>query len=220
MPARRLSLGLCLLAVFALAGCDVFRERYGVSRLEAPSRLPEPRGTYMDLGRQLLHAGQTELAKEAFIRSIRLEGMTAAALTGVGLSYERDGRLHDAQRYFERALVRAPQSVLAHNNLGAALYRQGEYNQAKQAFQAAFALSSGKSRIAQHNLSLTDLAIKRELAESLPIAANPVPLQREGSGEYRLLGAADATIRDADDGAEPQAEPPANKADQKAKDSG
>ena len=67
------------------------------------------------------------------------------------------------------------------------LYRLGAYNQAKQAFQAAFALSSGASRIAHHNLGLSEIALSEEERKTIRMAPNPRPVRREGSGEYRLL---------------------------------
>ncbi len=187
MLARLPVLAGMMLVLAGLAGCKLIPDPDPLSKLEAPPRLPAPSTSYLDLGRQYLRAGQIDQAKNAFIRSMRVEGLTAAALTGAGLAAERQGLLTEARRFFERAKSRAPSSVLAHNNLGAVLYRMGEYHAAKQAFQAAFALSSGTNRVATHNLALSELAIKQRLRENQPELPNPLPLQREGSGEYRIL---------------------------------
>lgn len=176
-----------VLVALAVAGCSKYQPIDPISKLEAPPALPEVQTTYIDMGRQFLKRGQADMAKAAFIRSIREEGLTAPALTGAGLAAEQQGLLREARRFFERARIKAPTSVLAHNNLGAVLYRMGAYHEAKQAFQAAFALSSGTNRVATHNLALTELAIRRKNRETLAIAPNPTPIQREGSGEYRLL---------------------------------
>lgn len=192
--------GLC--AALIVAGCSKFTPIDPISRLEAPPRLPEPETTYLDMGRQFLKINDPVQAKVAFIRSIREEGATAAALSGAGLAAERMGLLTEARRFFERARLKAPSSVLAHNNLGAVLYRMGAYHEAKQAFQAAFALSSGNSRTASHNLALAGLAIRRKQEETLTLVPNPLPIQRQGTGEYRLIvpGVADAkTGKDAGD---------------------
>ena len=173
--------------ILALTGCELVLRPHPLTRLDAPPVLPEPAGSYLDLGRHLLRGGEFGLAKQAFVRSMRVEGLSAAALTGAGLAAERQGLLTEARRYFERARIRAPNSVLAHNNLGAVLYRMGAFHEAKQAFQAAFALSSGKNKVAAHNLHLSELAIRRlDLTTSAEIA-NPVPVQRRGKDEYRLL---------------------------------
>lgn len=138
------------------------------------------------MGRQMLLAGQPELAHDAFIRSLRVEGVSAAAITGAGLASARLGLLHNARRHFERATELAPGSVTAQNNLGAVLYRLGEYHTAHKAFQAAFKLSSGTNRVAAQNLGVTEMAIARAERQELPIVPNPVPSQRRGTGEYIL----------------------------------
>ena len=176
-----------LLALLVVAGCNQTPGANPFAKVDPPVRLDEPKTSYLDLGRQYLRAGDIDRAKKAFIRSMRTEGLTAAALTGAGIVAERQGLLTEARRYFERARLKAPSSVVAHNNLGAVLYRMGEYNAAKQAFQAAFALSSGTNRVAKHNLALSDLAIRKTRDENLAELPNPMPIVREGSGEYRLL---------------------------------
>jgi Tfp pilus assembly protein PilF len=154
--------------------------------LEPEPQLPQSESTYLNMGRHLLRSNQPRLAKQAFIRSLRVEGVTAEALTGAGLAYEREGLMRDALRYFQRAARVAPNSVLAHNNLGAALYRLGRHHEAKQAFLAAFALSSGKNRIAERNLGVTELALAREDDTAVGLEPNPMPVQRMGTGEYTL----------------------------------
>lgn len=182
---RGLRLVAISLMLFVTAGCQL-QVQNPVSQFQPAQQLPDIRGTYLDLGRSLLASNQPDLAHDAFIRSIRVEGLTAAALTGAGLASERQGLLHDAKRYFLRAKTMEPASVLANNNLGVVLYRLEEYNAAKQAFQAAFALSSGTNKVAQHNLGLTEFAIARELDRGLALAENPTTVQRLGSGVYTL----------------------------------
>ncbi len=182
MMGRALSVALMAIA---LGGCEHLPV-HPLAKLDPAVQLPAPEGTYLNMGRHLLASNQIELARDAFIRSIRVEGMSAAALTGAGLASERQGLLHDALRYFQRAATVAPSSILAQNNLGAVLYRLGEYNRAKQAFQAAFALASGTNRVAEHNLGLADMALERERAADLALAPNPRPVLRLGTGEYTL----------------------------------
>ena len=175
------------LALLGTSACQLDAQN-PLAQLTPPRELPPPdlRGTYLNLGRSLLASNQPDLAHDAFIRSIRVEGLTAAALTGAGLASERQGLLREAKRYFLRAKTLSPESVLAHNNLGVVLYRLGEYHEAKQAFRAAFALSSGTNSVAQHNLGLADFAIAREEGRTLELAENPVAIRRLGSGVYTL----------------------------------
>jgi len=173
--------------LLSLLGCAPAQPEGGLSQLHEPAQLAAPGNSYLGLGRRYLVAGDVSLAKEAFIRSLRVEGMSAAALTGLGIAAEREGLLTEARRFFERARDVDPDSVLARNNLGAVLYRLGAYIEARRAFQAALTLSGGTNRVAAHNLGLTDLALHELDRNHVPIGANPYPLQREGSAEYRLL---------------------------------
>ncbi len=173
---------LCV-AVVVMAGCQMNAQTVKLPRADA---LPAPKTTYLDLGRDLLRQNRIDLARDAFIRSLRVEGVTAAALTGAGIAAERQGLLSEAQSFFEKARAEVPDSVLAHNNLGAVHFRLGEYHAAKRAFQAAFALSSGKNGIAAQNLGLAELAIAREAEINPAPARNPIRLQRLGSGAYKL----------------------------------
>lgn len=172
-------------ALALLGGCSSLPSNPLVVFEPAPA-LPQSESTFLNMGRHLLRSNQPQLAKAAFIRSVRVEGVSAEALTGAGLASEREGLMRDALRYFQRAAKVAPNSVLAHNNLGAALYRLGRHHEAKQAFLAAFALSSGKNRIAERNLGVTELAIAREEDTAASLAPNPMPVQRLGTGEYTL----------------------------------
>lgn len=174
-----------VVAACALTGCQ-FGKTKPLEEVQAPTALPEPETTYLALGRQMLKIGDLDRAKDAFIRSLRTEGRTADALSGAGVAAEKQGLLREAKTYFELAVDVVPTSVVAHNNLGAVLYRLGEYHAAKQAFLAAFALSSGSNKVANRNLGITELAIRREEQRLVPITENPRALQRLGSGEYKL----------------------------------
>ena len=178
------------MALAGLAACEPQHPKGGLAALgNPPDSLAQPRTTYLDLGRSYLETGELRLARAAFIRSLRVEGTSAAALTGAGIAAERQGLLSEAQRLFELALKLAPSSEIAHNNLGAVQYKQGDYQGAKRSFQTAFAISSGTNRVAAHNLGLAELALKEKAEGEIPITENPVPLQREGTSEYRLLEA-------------------------------
>lgn len=170
-------------ALLLAAGCQL---QSPTAKLPPADALPAPQTTYLALGRTLLKQNRVDLARDAFIRSIRVEGASAAALTGAGITAEKQGLLNEAQRFFERARLLAPDSVLAHNNLGAVHYRLGEYHAARRAFRTAFALSSGASQIAAKNLTMSELAIARASEGPDVIVRNPIQLMRLGSGHYTL----------------------------------
>ena len=164
-------------------------------KLPPQDPLPTPRMSYLELGRTLLRQNRVDLARDAFIRSLRVEGTTAAALSGAGVAAEKQGLLNEAQQFFSQARALAPESVLAHNNLGAVHYRMGEYHAARRSFQAAFALSSGKNQVAAKNLGMAELAIAREEDRNPKEVPNPIPLKRLGTGVYQL-GTDENTARD------------------------
>lgn len=185
LAATSLAVSLALVA----GGCE-FLPRHPLAELEPPPALPQPTTNWLDLGRQLLTADRPDEAHDAFIRSMRVEGITPAALSGAGVAAERRGLLTEARRYFEEARLRAPESVTAHDNLGAVLYRLGEFRDARDAFKAALVLSDGGDQVAARNLVVSEAAIRRaEAAADRQADArepNPHRLERLGPAHYRL----------------------------------
>ncbi|MEM9369640.1 MAG: tetratricopeptide repeat protein [Pseudomonadota bacterium] len=139
----------------------------------------------IERGRELLRYKDYPAAKKSFISSINQGGVSAAALTGIGLAEEGMGHLNEAERFFRMALRLAPDSIMAHNNLGVVLFRTEKYHEAQQAFQTAFAISSGRSSIAQHNLRLANLAVAEIDANEFGVI-EAFSLQRVGTDEYLL----------------------------------
>lgn len=180
---------LALSLALAVGGCEVLPPD-PLAELEPPPALPQPTTSWLDLGRQLLTADRPDEAHDAFIRSMRVEGITAAALTGAGVAAERRGLLTEARRYFAEARQRAPGSATAHVNLGAVLYRLGEYRDARDAFKAALVLSNGTDQAAARNLGVSEAALRRaDAVAALRVdAPEPAPhrLERLGPARYRL----------------------------------
>lgn len=204
MPGRSTRMAGAVAGVLCLGACNTTLEQ-SLAQLEPATSLPaEPSGasTYLNMGRTLLSSGQHVQARAAFIRSLRTEGVTAAALSGAGIASERQGLLHDAKRFFVRARTLQPESILANNNLGVVQYRLGEYHAARRTFQAAFALSSGTNTVAEINLGLSEQAIERQSENALAEAANPVPIQRLGTSEYTLLAPSGKPTKPAETGSE------------------
>ena len=184
---------LLALALLLAAGACEFLPPGPLDGLEAPAPLPQPETTWLDLGRRLLGADQPAEAGQAFLRSLREEGVTAAALTGAGVAAERQGMLAEARRRFEAARLRAPGSATAHLNLGAVLFRMGELHAARRAFQAALALSHGTDAYAARNLAMSEAAIARaeSAARGSPAAEDALRIERIGPARFRLIEASD-----------------------------
>lgn len=187
MPHSAVSAMFAGALVLSLPGCNLSSQLAFLGTQPFEPQVATSERSYLDQGRILLRRGDYQGAQDAFIRSIRIEGQTVAALSGAGVASEKQGLLSEARRYFELAAATQPNSIMAHNNLGAVLYKLGDYTLAKQAFQAAFALSSGGNEIAARNLAITQQAIRREYGASADQEVNPATLQRLGSGEYKLL---------------------------------
>ena len=150
----------------------------------------EQTDAYLSLGKRMLAAREPDLAMKAFLTSLGVEGISAEAMTGAGIAAQRLGLLTSARRYFEQARRLAPDSVIAHNNLGVVLYKLKEYYPARNAFRRAYALSNGKSEIAERNLNRSEATIARleEVPKKDPAITHDVI--RLGTSEFRLIEAA------------------------------
>ena len=196
-PGRRGFLPAAMIASGLLAGACTQPEGMsegmatdaiaGAAVREAPAGQTSP---YLALGKRMLAAREPSLATKAFFASMNAEGISAEAMTGVGIAAQQQGLLTSARRYFELARELAPDSVIAHNNLGVVLYKLKEYYPARNAFRRAFALSSGKSEMAEHNLNRVEATIARleEVPKTDPAITHEVV--RLGNGVFRLVAAA------------------------------
>src|SRR5690625_3861274 len=124
---------------------------------------PDP-GPWLALGMRLLEEGDNPHAERAFIRSLRVEGPSAAAFTGAGTAAARQGLLTRSIRHFEHARELDPQYAAAHNNLGAALYAQGNYRAAERAFRAARQAPEGDHIEVAKNLTMTEMVLRNTVA--------------------------------------------------------
>ncbi len=145
--------------------------------------------SYLTLGKRMLAAREPNLALKAFLTSMSVEGISSEAMTGAGIATQQQGLLTSARRYFEQARELAPDSVIAHNNLGVVLYKLKEYYPARNAFRRAYALSNGKSEMAERNLNLAEAEVARmeKVPKTDPAITHDVI--RLGTSEFRLIEA-------------------------------
>ncbi len=185
-PGCRGFLSAVLIVSGLLAGACTRPE----STIEGATVRAEPAGqtnSYLSLGKSMLAAREPDLAMKAFLTSMSSEGISAEAMTGAGIAAQQQGLLTSARRYFEQARGLAPNSVIAHNNLGVVLYMLKEYYPARNAFRSAYALSSGKSEMAERNLNLAEATIARieQVPKTDPAITHDVI--RLGTSEFRLI---------------------------------
>ncbi len=143
-------------------------------------------------GHLLMRAGQYELALRAFTRAYASgqTGPSGQIEAALGTVNARLGRLRAAERFLEIAVDKAPASVEAWNNLGVVALSMQDLATARNAFQTAFALSSGSNEVARANLA----RIEELQGDVVPVsddAQTDLTLVRHGSGRY-LLGEGEA----------------------------
>ncbi len=138
------------------------------------------------VGHRLMAAGEFQLALDAYNRAAVSHGLTSDVLSAIGSANMRLGRLHQAEKFLQRAVEKDPDFVPAWNNLGVTQINLGEYIQAQASFKRAFALDNGDSEEIRQNLILANRLVAENSAE-IPEQYNFL-LVRRGNGRYLLLG--------------------------------
>ena len=191
-PGRRGFLSAVLIASGLLAGACTRPESMAEGAIAGATVREATAGqtnSYLSLGKRMLAAREPALAMKAFLTSMSAEGISAEAMTGAGIAAQQQGLLTSARRYFEQARELTPNSVIAHNNLGVVLYKLKEYYPARNAFRRAYALSNGKSEMAERNLNRAEATIARmeKVPKTDPAISHDVI--RLGTSEFRLIEA-------------------------------
>lgn len=181
---RRLLTATLTLSALVCAACTTPGAETALT--PTPQVRPAQSESYLTLGNRLLAAREPALAMQAFTASMSVEGISAEALTGAGIAAQQQGMLGAARRYFEHGRDLAPESPIAHSNLGVVLFRLKEYDDARSAFRIALALSGGDSEAVRRNFERAEsaLAALGEGHESDPALAQRVV--RLGTDEFRL----------------------------------
>ncbi len=136
------------------------------------------------IGNRLMAAGEYELALESFTRAALAEGMTAEILTSIGTANLGLRRLGQAEPLLREAVEKDPDWPVAWNNLGVLLMATGEYPEAAQVFQHAYALDNGESDAIRDNLR-SALAKMENPANNTP-EQEEFRLEQQGDGEFLL----------------------------------
>ena len=199
MPSERRGFLSAMLIATGLL-CSACAASIDAAAPEVPaSSEPLQPASFLSLGNRMLSAREPDLAMKAFLSSMSVDGISAEALTGAGIAAQQQGLLTTARRYFEQAGAFAPESVVAHNNLGVVLYMLKEYYPARDEFRSAFALSNGASEMAERNLNQIEAMIAsiEKIPETDPTISQEV-IRRE-NGEFQPMAYA---VPEADEMAE------------------
>ncbi len=153
---------------------------------------PPANPSSLDIGVRLLAANQPAMALDAFNRSVTQDGISAEALTGIGVSYLRLGQRSQAKQFLKAAIEVDPNSALARNNLGVALYDEGDYVSALSEFNRAYALTDGLDASVATNVGIAELAVATEAEAGATLDVAEFDVIQYGHGVYRLEPRQDA----------------------------
>ena len=172
------------LTITTLAACDTGGLGTSNDTPYAPtgtSNAPAVDG--LEVGDRLMAAGQYELALDAYTRAAVEQGLTADVLTSVGWANLALGRLGQAEKHLRNSLDVDENRADTWNNLGVLLVERGEYSQAVQYFQKAYALDDGESDSIRDNLRL---ALAKMENPAYDDEKSEYKLVRRGGGDYLI----------------------------------
>ena len=106
---------------------------------EQIAQAPDDVLPYVRLGYLLLNAGAPAEAKTAFDEALKRNGHSHAALTGEGIILARAGNLKEAEQVLKSALVRNPDPVRTHYELGLVYEKEGDLEKALAEYKEGIA---------------------------------------------------------------------------------
>lgn len=112
--------------------------------VELDSEIP---ATYVTLARIHDAGAKHELALQEFQQALHLDRLNVPAMTGLAHSYERSGRIADAEAMFQRAIALQPNAWDAYNSYANFCKRQGKFPQAITQYQKALQLTPDNAQV-------------------------------------------------------------------------
>ncbi|MEO0362088.1 MAG: tetratricopeptide repeat protein [Pseudomonadota bacterium] len=171
---------LALAAASLAAGC----QQHGASSSAAPTAAAP--ADPLQIGVRLLASNQADMALRAFNQEMAENGPSAEALTGAAIANMRVGRGPLATKLLRKALRLDPFYAPAHNNLGVALYDEGDYLGALTAFQKAHELTGGSDPAVAVNLDMAAFVVADTAKTTPQLDESEFEVILYGNGLYRL----------------------------------
>jgi len=106
---------------------------------EQIAKAPDDVLLYIRLGYLLLNAGAPAEAKTAFDEALKRNEHSHAAMTGEGIVLARAGNLKEAEQVLKAALVRNPDPVRTHYELGLVYEKEGDPEKALAEYKVGIA---------------------------------------------------------------------------------
>lgn len=166
-------------SLVALAGCThAPLQKAGVPapRVEPVYRVQQPVGTAAGqyaVGRMELAAGRLDAAIMRFRQALQLDPALVEAHNALGIAYGQQGRFLDAAGAFRAGLVHAPEAPHLLNNLGYALMRAGQLDEAWASLDRAHRLDKLNPQTSENLVQLA--AARAQQGGSANLAAVPAP---------------------------------------------
>ena len=122
----------CSVVCFALFGCST-----ETSHPQGPAKnQQEASSLNVQLGLQYLDQGNTPRAKQKLLLAME-QHESPRSYGAMAYFYEKTGDVINAEKYYLMAISENSNAGAGHNNYGAFLCRQGQYQKAEQQFQLA-----------------------------------------------------------------------------------
>ncbi len=138
------------------------------------------------VGHRLMAAGENELALSHFTRAAGEQGLTPDVLSALGTVNLALGRLGQAENLLRKAVKTDEAIPQTWNNLGVLLMERGEYAEASQVFQRAYALDNGQSDSIRDNLRLALAKIDNSGYSDAAEEEQDYKLVRRGSSDFLI----------------------------------
>jgi tetratricopeptide (TPR) repeat protein len=135
------------------------------------------------VGDRLMHAGEAELAIDAYTRAAVRDGLTPDLRLSIASANIALGRLGTAETLLRDVLEQEPRNAAALNDLGVVLLERGEVGEASRVLRAAFALQPVPEIQANLQIATTRLA-ERTYPDS--VDEDAFTLTRHAGGVYEL----------------------------------
>lgn len=144
---------------------------------------------HYERGRYFQSQGNLDLAMEAYVQALKLEGGHVEARSAMASIYASQGKLAEAESALSPAVTRNPNAAYLRNNLGYIYHLQGKHEAAIKEFRAAIALDP-KNEWARNNLASATKALVANIEEESEYSQIPPMRAASAVAPFEVWGQA------------------------------